>query len=185
MYKRQRLLEFINDESCANLKIHLISNGTLFSAKEWAKFPGIHNRVASVRISIDAATKETFERLRLFGIHEELLANLAFLKELRANRAFQDLSFSFTYQVDNFREMKDFVAFGDRMGADYVSFERLQNLTFTPEAFRAKAVHLPDHPLHAEFLDIVRDPVFASKRVLSDFEFGGAAHQGLRLSDLA
>src|SRR5262245_65814891 len=60
----RKLLELIDDQRCPNLVLDIISNGTLFSETEWNKFPGIHTKVRSVRISIDAACKETFEKLR-------------------------------------------------------------------------------------------------------------------------
>ena len=81
---------------------------------------------------------------------------------------------SFTYQLDNFREMKQFVEFGRRFNVDFVIFERLQNLgAYSWDEFRSKAVHLTDHPLHGEFLAVVRDPVFGRQMVWHDFEWEG------------
>ena len=71
--------------------------------------------------------------------------------------------------------MLDFVDFCISMNCDYAIFERLQNICFTAEEFRSKAVHLPDHPLHSEFLAVVSDPIFASPRVWHDFDYEGAA----------
>jgi hypothetical protein len=169
----RRLLELIDDGRCPNLKLDIISNGTLFSREEWNKFPGIHNKVRSVRISIDAACKETFEKLRRLGKYDILLKNMEFLRELRMNGTLSQLKFSFTYQVDNFREMKSFVDFCDEMRADFAIFERLQNIAFTIEEFGQKAVHHADHPLYGEFIRVIKDPVFRSKRVWHDFDYGG------------
>ena len=127
----RRLLELINDERCPDLRLEIISNGTLFSREEWNKFPGIHNKVSSVRISIDAASKETFEKLRRLGKFDVFVKNMRFLRELRASGGLPQLKFSFTYQLDNFREMKAFVDFCDEMSADFAIFERLQNIVFT------------------------------------------------------
>ena len=171
----RKLLELINDERCPDLHIDIISNGTLFTEEEWNKFPGIHNKVRSIRISIDAARKATFEKLRRLGRYEPFVENMRFLSSLRASGAVQWLKFSFTYQVDNFREMLDFVDFCISMNCDYAIFERLQNICFTAEEFRSKAVHLPDHPFHSEFLGVVRNPIFASPRVWHDFDYEGAA----------
>jgi hypothetical protein len=82
------------------------------------------------------------------------------------------LKFSFTSQLENFREMKAFVAFGDEMCADFVIFERLQNITVTHEEFRQKAVHQPDHPFYGGFAAVIRDPVFRTRRVIHDFDYG-------------
>jgi hypothetical protein len=169
----RRLLELINDERCPELKLDIISNGTLFSREEWAKFPGIHNKVRSVRISIDAASKETFEKLRRLGKYDVFVKNMRFLRELRVGGVLPQLKFSFTYQLDNFREMPAFIDFRDEMCADYAIFERLQNIAFSDEEYRSKAVHNPHHPLHQAFIDVIKNPAFRSQKVWHDFDYDG------------
>jgi hypothetical protein len=169
----RKLLELINDERCPQLVLDIISNGTLFSEEEWNKFPGIHNKVRSVRISIDAACKETFEKLRRLGKWDVFVENMRFLRRLRSTGVLPQLKFSFTYQIDNFREMKAFVGFCDEMLAGFAIFERLQNIAFTHEEYKQKAVHYPDHPLYGEFIEVIRDPIFRTKRVWHDFDYPG------------
>jgi hypothetical protein len=171
----RKLLELIDDERCPDLRLDIISNGTLFSEEEWNKFPGIHNKVRSIRISIDAARKETFETLRRLGHYEPFVDNMRFLARLRAARIVPQLKFSFTYQLENFREMPEFVDFCAAMNCDFAIFERLQNICFSADEYRRKAVHYPDHPLHAEFLGVVSNPTFARPRVWHDFDYEGAA----------
>ena len=171
----RKLLELIDDERCPQLVLDIISNGTLFTEEEWNKFPGIHRKVRSVRISIDAAHKQTFEKLRRLGRHEPFVENMRFLSRLRAAGTIPQLKFSFTYQLDNFREMPEFVEFCASMNADFAIFERLQNIAFSAAEYKAKAVHHPAHPLHSEFLGVVGNPIFASPRVWHDFDYVGAA----------
>jgi molybdenum cofactor biosynthesis enzyme MoaA len=168
----RRILELIDDERCPDLTIDIISNGTLFSESEWNKFPGIHGKVRAVRISIDAARKETFEKLRRLGKYEVLVENMRFLGRLRARRGIRQLKFSFTYQLDNFREMPEFVEFCREMNADFAIFERLQNLgAFSDHEYRRAAVHHADHPRYGEFIAVIKDPIFRSKRVWHDFDY--------------
>ena len=54
------MLQAIDPETCPDLKVFIISNGTLFSESEYNKFPNIHGKLAAVRISTDAATREAF-----------------------------------------------------------------------------------------------------------------------------
>jgi iron-sulfur cluster protein len=169
----RKLLELIDDERCPDLRLDIISNGTLFTEEEWNKFPGIHNKVRWIRISVDAARKETFEKLRRLGRHEPFVENMRFLARLRATGVIPQLKFSFTYQLDNFREMPEFVDFCVSMNCDFVIFERLQNIAFSAEEFRSKAVHFPDHPLYAEFISVVSNPIFADPRVWHDFDYEG------------
>jgi len=168
----RRLLELIDDDRCPNLALEIISNGTLFSEAEWNKYPGIHKKVRSIRISVDAARKDTFETLRRLGKHEIFVKNMEFLSRLRATDVIRILCFSFTYQRDNFREMKEFVDFCQRMNCDYAIFERLQNLgAFTEAQYRERAVHDPAHPLYGEFIEVIGDPVFRSSNVWHDFSY--------------
>jgi hypothetical protein len=171
----RKLLEMIDNERCPQLILDIISNGTLFTEEEWNKFPGIHGKVRSVRISIDAASKPTFEKLRRLGRYEPFVENMRFLSRLRAAGTIPQLKFSFTYQLDNFREMPEFVEFCASMNADFAIFERLQNIAFTANDYRAKAVHHPEHPQHIEFLGIISKPIFATPRVWHDFDYQGAA----------
>jgi MoaA/NifB/PqqE/SkfB family radical SAM enzyme len=171
----RKLLELINDDRCPKLRLDIISNGTLFSEEEWNKFPGIHNKIGSIRISVDAARKETFEKLRRLGKYEPFVDNMRFLARLRAAGVIPELKFSFTYQLDNFREMLEFVDFCASMNCDFVLFERLQNIAFSQEEYRHKAVHYRDHPLYHEFIAIISNPIFAEPQVWHDFDYEGAA----------
>ncbi len=69
--------------------------------------------------------------------------------------------------------MRAFVDFCIDMAGDFVIFERLQNIAFSNEEYRRKAVHYPDHPLYAEFIEVIKDPVFRTKRVWHDFDYDG------------
>ena len=51
-------------------------------------------------------------------------------------------------------------------------FERLQNLgAFNWEEFKNRAVHLSDHPLHAEFRQLINNSIFDNMMVWHDFEW--------------
>jgi hypothetical protein len=184
----RRILELVNRQDCPDLWIDIISNGTLFTEKEWANLPNLKGMVRVVRVSTDGATKPTFEKLRRLASWEVLVKNMEFLGGLRARGEIAQLKMSFTYQIDNFREMKAFVAFGRRFNADFVIFERLQNLgAYSWDEFRSKAVHLSEHELHNEFLAVIRDPIFGKAMVWHDFEWEGVplCADGVRLAALS
>jgi hypothetical protein len=172
----RRILEMANRQDCPDLNIDIISNGTLFTEKEWRSLPNLEGMVRSVRVSTDGATKPTFETLRRLASWDVFVRNMEFLGGLRTRGEIRELKMSFTYQLGNFREMKQFVEFGRGFNCDFAIFERLQNLgAFSWDEFRSKAVHLSDHPLHQEFLEVVRDPLFGEHDVWHDFEWEGVA----------
>jgi MoaA/NifB/PqqE/SkfB family radical SAM enzyme len=175
LYSRptRALLHAIDPAQHSNLRIDLISNGTLFSEKEWRKFANIHRLIGSVRISTDAATKETFETLRRGGRWESFVENLRFIGGMRLRGEIDCFVMAFTCQLGNFREMPSFVHFAHGLGADRANFERLlPSVAMSDEEFRARAVHLPTHPLHAEFVDVLKDPAFDLPIAVRLFEYG-------------
>lgn len=156
----RRLLSRLDSTNFPELRIQIISNGMLFTPREWAKFPGIHDMVDVIRISTDGATKETFETLRRLGKWEIFLENMRFLADLRKSGAVKSLRFSFTYQEANFREMPLFVDLTHDIDPKSIAiFEKLENWgTFESSAYRKMAVHHLGHPHHEEFLAIIRQP---------------------------
>ena len=163
------VLRYISDETTPNLKVRIITNGTRFSEEEWAKFPGIHNKVEYIRVSLDAARKETFEKLRRGASYEETWRNLRFLSRLRKARKIDGLFLSFTYQRDNFREMPEFVQMGLDLDVDGVMFERLMNMgAFTNDEYRERAVHLSDHGQYPEFQRVLEQPLLKNFIVRGD-----------------
>jgi hypothetical protein len=110
--------------------------------------------------------------LRRLGNYEPFIENMRFLRRLRQT-VVPDLKFSFTYQIANFREMPAFVDFCAEMHADNAIFERLQNITFSPEEYLEKAVHRPEHRLFDEFIRTINHPTLGAPRCWHDFDFPG------------
>jgi hypothetical protein len=69
--------------------------------------------------------------------------------------------------------MKAFVHFCDEMHADYAIFDRLHSGAFSHEEFRQKGIHHMGHPLHAEFIEVIKDQIFRGWRVWHDFDYDG------------
>jgi hypothetical protein len=156
----RRLLSKLNGKDYPTLRLHIISNGMLLNRREWDKFPGIHDMVDTIRISTDGATKETFEKLRRGARWETFSENLQFLADLRDRGVYKDFWLSFTYQIDNFREMPAFVDLCRNLSPNAIPlFEKLENWgTFDPKDYKRMAVHHLDHPLHNEFVSIIQQP---------------------------
>ncbi len=165
----RRVLEYISNETCPDLRIRIISNGTRFSEEEWNKFPGIHDKIDYVRISLDGATKETFEKLRRGAYYDGTWRNLAFLARLRRDGVIPALYFSYTYQLDNFAEMPAFVQMAIDHGVDGVLFERLMNMgAFTIQEYEERAVHMLTHPRYQEFAEVLKQPIMRRSIVKGD-----------------
>lgn len=154
----RRLIEQLGPEDYPDLRFQVMTNAMLLTRREWDRFPALHNRVKSLRISLDAATGPTHELIRRGARWAVMLENLAFAQELRRAGLVDHLDFIFIVQAENFREMGDFVDLGHRFGVDAVKFFRMTNWgTFSAAEFAAKAVFMPAHADHGAFVGAMQD----------------------------
>jgi hypothetical protein len=165
--------------SADNQWLRLYTNGQLFTPQEWEKLAHLHTCSITVDISIDAATADTYHVLRRGGSFEKLVANLAFISELKRTKKIRRLCINMTVQKRNLFEMTDFAKWGLSLGCDSVYFLRVRNWgTFTTEEFLDLDVCAPTHPLFADYCAIVKDEVFANRRVsLGTLPRQSAAHK--------
>ena len=159
------LMEF-TPEQWPNLdEIYLTTNANLFTKENWDKIKVAHPYVKSVEISIDAATKETYEKkTRLGGNWDVLMENLDFIGTIPTIR---NLRCSFVTQLDNFHEMRQFAEliyskFKKRMEtqsypeATLVYFGKIYQWGhITDEVFAKKSIWRPDHEKYNEFVEEV------------------------------
>lgn len=145
------LLEKISPQKYPKLKkLYLNSNGQLFTARVWGKLPGLHSLLAGVEISVDAATTATYALNRPGGDFSRLLANLDFVAGLGV-----PLKLSMVVQANNFSEMQALADLAESLSASCY-FSQLVNWgTYSREAFRQRAVHLPEHRLYQDFCRVV------------------------------
>jgi MoaA/NifB/PqqE/SkfB family radical SAM enzyme len=168
----RRLLEQLARPDYDHVKVDIITNGTVCDRTEWDKFSHLYGRLGIIRVSLDAARKETFERLRRGANYETVVSNLKNLQQMMRERLAENFFVSFTYQRDNFREMEEFVEFAGNFNVSSVLFERLQNVgAYSPEEYYERAVHLVHHPLYGEFLQIARR-LKPHPKVYMDFDPG-------------
>ena len=160
------VLGMIDRQAHPDLRVALFTNGTLFDRKAWDHLSNVHG-ITSVYLSLDAATKPTFEELRRGGLWEETFANVEFISSLRKEGAIEQFAILFVVQSRNFREMADFVRLGQRLGCDRVLFHELVDFkTYSATEFKARSIVSPGHPQHGELLAELRDPVFDDPRVV-------------------
>ena len=147
-----------------NLKIALITNGLLLTPEMWESIANCHSAIESIHVSFNAATPETFRINQRGGELDKLLENLGPLSWARHAGEFPLLSLGFYVLDNNFREMKDIIAIGKKYKVDRVLFGHIMPPPYMvgndDSGYRAMAVHLPEHPLHGEFLEYLCDPIF-------------------------
>jgi len=155
----RQLMHQLTPAAYPDLRFRIMTNGMLFTPAQWESFPSLHGRVATLKISIDAATGPTHERLRRGARWPVMLDNMAFAGDLMAQGLIDGFELVFTVQTDNYCEMGDAVDLAHRVGANGINFLRLTNWgTFTAAQYRDRAVFLPFHPDHHDFQARMHDP---------------------------
>ena len=148
--------------------VRILSNGMLFTQKKWEEFyKGKENVNIWVYISIDAATKETYEQIRRGGKFEVLLNNLRFISELRKNNVIGYFRINFVVQRKNYKEMEKFIELGIELGVDNVFFTKILNWgTYSDEEF--DKISMMERDMQApkkELKEILDKEIFKNKIV--------------------
>lgn len=170
----RRLMERLTPDLYPELKFRVMTNAMLFTPREWNRFPALHRRVLALQISIDGASKETHELLRRGARWEVMEQNLKFAAGLLEEDLIDQMQLSFTVQLENFHEMGLACDLADELNVSHIYFGRVTNWgTFSADEYARKAVFIPTHPRHEEFLAAMADPRLRSPRValgnLSEF----------------
>jgi hypothetical protein len=155
----RKFLLNLDTEKFKNLQtIHFHTNASLWTKKLWDKLSNIHKYVKSCEISIDAATKDTYEnKTRIGGNWETLHENLKFITLIPTLKYY---TFSFVVQDNNYKEMYDFYIMIEnymKLRVDKIKWEVKTTVitnwgTYTDEEFQKKDVSSSKHEEHQNFL---------------------------------
>ena len=153
-------------------KIHLHTNATKWTPEMWASMPNVHKYVKSCEISIDAATKYTYEnKTRIGGNWDTLISNLRFIATIPTISYIKP---SFVIQAANYKEIPAFYnlmkeIFGKKAN---IFFGKITNWgTFSDEEFKKQEIWNPEHPDHEDFLKIIRETLPADQAWTNVQEF--------------
>ncbi len=108
-----------------NIKYSILTNGLMF--KEFhARVPYVISNLQELGVSIDGASRDTYERLRLGGRWEKILEGLESISEQKKKHNFE-FGLHMVVQNDNWKEMDDMLELGHRYGADRVYFNPIED----------------------------------------------------------
>ena len=169
---RQFLINFDPKKYPMMEGIHIHTNGILWTEQLWERMNSIHPYVKSCEISIDAATKDTYEnKTRIGGKWEILLQQLDFIINIPT---IDKYIFSFVVQDSNYKEMYDFYDLISSLNWKFdkninIFFNHITNWgTYSESQYLSKDISNPNHELHADFL-IELNKIHNQKNVLHNF----------------
>ena len=128
-----------------NIKYSILTNGLMF--KEFhTKVPYVINNLQELGVSIDGASKETYEKLRLGGKWNNINRNLECIAKLKQKHNFRFI-LHFVVQKDNYHEMENIIDLGEQYGADRVWLNKIENWN-TFKDWEEQDIFTPSHSDH-------------------------------------
>ena len=108
-----------------NIKYSILTNGLMF--KEFHKqVPYVISNLKELGVSIDGATKDTYEKLRLGGRWEKILEGLECMAEQKQKHGFRFI-LHFVVQKENYHEMENIIDLAEQFGADRVWLNKIED----------------------------------------------------------
>lgn len=152
----KRLVKNIN-KLYPNIKYEIVTNGILCNKKNIYDLD-LQNRIKTLWISIHSATAETYKKIFNVNAFDKVMSNLAELKEMKDEKLISNAELVFVISSLNFREIPDFIDIAEKFGMK-ASFRYYVPYSHTEMGQNGEkyTVVNPEHPLHKELLEVLRD----------------------------
>lgn len=159
---REFIKQCIDKEHFPNLQyIYFYTNGNHFDRKAWEYVKPLAEKYSiAMGVSIDACKEETYQRIRIGGNFRKVNENLEMASDLRQSGWLKFFKFNFCVQRENFREIREFIDFGEKFGVDQITF---QHLLSAPQ--NSDKVHLKSNIYYAEFREQFNDERFKRSNI--------------------
>lgn len=141
-----------NSSSLSNIRYTIQTNGLLLK-KMFQKNKTLFDRLDVLNISIDGATKSTYEKLRRGGKFDGIIDNLNFISMLKKDHSFA-VRLHFVVQKKNYHEMPAMIKLAEDMQVDRLYFNKITNWN-TFNDFNAENIHNAKHPEHNNYKKIL------------------------------
>ena len=138
----------INTPVRDNFKYSILTNGLMFGEFH-KKIPHIMNNLRELGVSIDGASKDTYEKLRLGGTWERITHNLESIAEAKQSYNFR-FTLYFVVQKDNYHQMEEIIQLGRKYGADRINLSRMEDWNVLDD-FESVNIFDPAHKLHSDY----------------------------------
>jgi len=132
-----------------NIEYSILTNGLMF--KEFhSRVPAVISNLKVLGVSMDGATKETYERLRLGGRWDKIIECLHCIVEQKNKHGF-DFVMHFVVQRDNYHEMAEIVALAEKFEVDRLWLNKIENWNVMDD-WAQQDIFDSTHPMHRDFL---------------------------------
>ncbi len=158
---QSKSIELLTESSASDFPkldtVSIVSNGLEFTERFWTMIPSHLKDKISLIISLDAASEETYKKIRLGGDFKRVMKNIKFASTLNLKY----FGISMVVQNDNFEEMLDFIDMAKRNNAHPIFGE----IKHCP----GLECHHSTSKNYDRFIEIIQDKRFDSSDVVSNF----------------
>jgi sulfatase maturation enzyme AslB (radical SAM superfamily) len=149
-----QLMSYIISTGKINIQNVIQTNGSLLQQKG-KLVNDLLPYISELRISFDAASKETYKSIRVNGSWEKLLDNTVWVRDvIKRNKFSTQLTADFVVQKDNYKEIPLFVKLCKELGIPKFNLQKMWNWgTWDQTIFEDKNIYNPSHP---DYEDLVK-----------------------------
>ena len=137
-----------------NIKYSILTNGLMFK-EFYHRVPYVVRNLNELGVSIDGASKDTYERLRLGGRWEKVNEALECMAEQKEKHGFK-FNLYFVVQKHNYHEMEEIMLLGKNYNADRVFLSRIHDWN-TLDNFSDHNIFDSTHPQYPAFRQKLAD----------------------------
>lgn len=151
------ILEYIRATKKTNIQNVIQTNGSYLRSKSDLVLDLLPS-ISELRISFDAATEETYRRVRINGQWTRLLDNTKWIVEqIRHRGTSTKVSADFVVQKTNYREIPQFVELCHRLDIKHINWQKMWNWgTWSMTEFDEMNVYRRDHPAYPEIVTMLQ-----------------------------
>lgn len=151
------LLEYITQLNKTNIR-HVIQTNGSYLKKKSDLLEKLLPSMTELRVSFDAATADTYHKIRVNGQWQSLIDNVQWARnQIDAQGTNTLLSADFVVQLDNYKEIPEYVKLCHELGIDKITFQKMWNWgTWPKNIFKEKNVYDPAHPNYTDLLAIFK-----------------------------
>ena len=154
----KKIIQSLTPKEYPNLKIELRTNMTLLNKKMWESLGEGRTLIRHIASSVDACTKETFEKLRYPASWDVVMSNLCFVRELRKRNEIDLFEFHVVVQKDNIDELVGIAKLAEEFEADVVTYSKIINWRGMPrEEYDKLNPFWIDNPNHKKLLRVINE----------------------------
>lgn len=161
-YLLSRMEELYHD----GLKWTILTNGNLMTKEKVEYILKYGGNSTRIMVSVDAARKETYLKIRRGGNWERLIENLRYVGRQRKEGRLAIFRLNFVVQSSNVKEMGEFVRLAESIGANEVWFTAVRNFgTYGTDEFKQIDVHDENGNIKPEYHIYFENPILKSEMV--------------------